>query len=98
MTPSVKEAVLNAIADHYESVELILHTIQLLDGLPASTKQVADALGELVVEGLAQTYELSSTPPHSKFVDFDAGRIEELWFYVTPRGRRLVQTGSHRSL
>jgi hypothetical protein len=86
------EVVLNAIADDYENVESILRSIQALSDVRAEAGHVGEALRELVTDGLAQSYELSAFPPHAKLVDFDASRIDKLWFYVTPEGKRFVQS------
>jgi len=50
---------------------------------------VSEALADLIVSGLVQAYRLS--PPHAAKVDFDPNGIDELWFYVTSEGKKLVQ-------
>ncbi|MGA7461116.1 MAG: hypothetical protein WBW69_12880 [Candidatus Korobacteraceae bacterium] len=91
MQSTTKDSVLNAIADDYESVATILETVRKFDEPEATAHDISQALEELVREGLAQTYELSPSPPHSKLVDFDVNRADELWFYVTSEGKNLVR-------
>ena len=91
MRSQIKDSVLNAIADDYESIEAIVETVQKFDSPEITADQISDALGELVKDGLAQAYELSPWPPHEKSVDFDVGRVRELWFYITPKGKDLVR-------
>jgi hypothetical protein len=86
------EVVLTAISDDYENVDAILRLIQVLSDSRADVSQVGEALRELVIDGLAATYELSAFSPHAKLIGFDASRIDELWFYVTPEGKRFVQS------
>jgi hypothetical protein len=88
----IKDSVLNAIADDDENIETILETLQKFDSTATTADQVSDVLNELVKDGLARAYELSPWPPHEKLVDFDMGRIRELWFYVTPKGKDLVRS------
>src|SRR3954468_16431975 len=86
------EVVLTAISDDYENVQTILRYLQLLLDVRADASQVGEALRELVIDGLAQTYEFQHSSPHAKLIDFDASRIDEVWFYVTPEGKRVVQS------
>ncbi|MGB8769788.1 MAG: hypothetical protein WCC92_09245 [Candidatus Korobacteraceae bacterium] len=45
----------------------------------------------MINDGLAQAYLLSPKQLHAQKVDFDPGRIDELWLYVTPEGKKLVE-------
>jgi hypothetical protein len=90
MESQIRDSVLHAIAYDYESVELVLEHVRRFDDPAVTTQQVSVALGELIKAGSAQAYELSPKPPHARTVDFDPGRMEELWFYVTPKGKDLV--------
>ncbi len=60
-------------------------------GLFLSRQEMHEALAELTRSGLAQAYLLSPHPPHAQKVDFDSSRIHDLWFYVTPEGKRFVE-------
>jgi hypothetical protein len=51
---------------------------------------VAAALVHAIREGKAKAYLLSPQPPHSLAVEFSLDRIDELWFYVIPKGKQFV--------
>jgi aryl-alcohol dehydrogenase-like predicted oxidoreductase len=81
-----RNSVLSAISDDYESLELILDSVHRHDDPTPTAEQVSLALAELVKDGLAQAYELSPEHPHATAVNVDPDRIEEQWFYATPKG------------
>ncbi len=91
MASQMRDPVLNAIADDYESIETILEAVRKFDDPMATADQVTDALSDLIKDGLAQAYDLSPWPPHVKMVDFELSRALELWFYVTSKGKDLVR-------
>jgi hypothetical protein len=93
---AVLELVLDAIADDYESVEIILQTINEWDrdrdpeswaarrAVPISRPEVVSALQELTREGFAQAYLFSGDETHA--VDFREGEVADLWFLATQKG------------
>jgi hypothetical protein len=100
---AILELVLDAIADDYETLEIILRTInqcyrdepdlkdwRALRALPVSRPEVISALRELTQEGFAQacTYDAETKQYHA--VNFRADRAGLLWFYVTDKGMRAV--------
>ncbi len=91
MRLQIKDSVLNAIADDYENIETILETVQKFDSPAATVHQVSETLHDLIQDGLAQAYDLSPGVPHATKADFSSNRIDELWFYVTPEGKKFVQ-------
>lgn len=93
MDAETRHALLSEISDDYESVETIDGSLRFhgLDSL-VTHEEIAEALKQLIEEGLAQAYQLSPHPPHTQQVDFDAKLVEQLWFYVTPKGKEIVKT------
>ena len=82
---------MTAISDDNEDIETVRRYVQKFHETTISSGQASRALGELVQDGLAQAYLLSPQPPHATKVGFDPNRIDELWFYVTPEGKKFVQ-------
>ena len=91
----MKDMILATISDDYESLEDI--TRQLRRYSQASMTRVSDVLvvdvlAELVEENLAPTYILSPNPPHARPVPFSRDSLVDLWFYITPLGKTVVQS------
>ncbi len=98
---AVLELVLCAISDDYESVEIILQSINgweagceadawpARNAIPLARQEVIRALRELTHEGYAQAFVL--TPQETRIVDFREGEIEALWFYATRKGISAVR-------
>ena len=89
----LKGFVLEAVANDYESFASILEMVSqwLAKGeLQASRVAIAAALNRAINEGYVQAYLLSPHEPHSKVVESSPDRLDDLWFYITPSGKRLV--------
>jgi hypothetical protein len=89
----LKEYVLRSVADDYEEFERILAEVTgwaAARGITVDPQGVLRALDELISEGYAQAYLLASTPPYSTPVEHSAERVDDRWFYVTPRGKQLA--------
>jgi hypothetical protein len=87
------ENVLNEEADDYESFEYLLEHSQNWAnerGESVTRDEVAAALVRAIREGDAKAYLLSPHPPHSQVAEFSLDRIDDLWFYVTPKGKQFV--------
>jgi len=87
------EVVLSNMADDYESFEYLLEHVQQWaseKGVSVTRDVVAEALGRSIRNGDAEAYILSPVPPHSQVVEFTIDRIDDLWFYVTPKGKQIV--------
>jgi hypothetical protein len=86
----VRKYVMASMADDYESLELILGSVSTLargDGFPAFDKQeVQTEISELIRDGYAKAYILSSRPPHAVVADYLDSRADEFWFMLTPLG------------
>jgi hypothetical protein len=100
---AVLELVLDAIADDYENLEIILRTInhyyrdvpelkdwRALQAVPVSRREVITALGELTQEGFAQACTFDAETKQYHAVNFCSDRAGMLWFYVTDKGMRAV--------
>lgn len=98
---AILELVLDAIADDYENLKIILETInrcfpddpnlkgwKALEVVPVSRQEVINALRELTEEGfaLASVYDAGTKQFHS--VSFHQHEAGMLWFYVTEKGLR----------
>lgn len=90
--------VLNAIADDYENLEIIHKSINEWDedlspeswpprsANPVSRHEIIEALEELSQEGYVQSYCFNACGPNAVAVEFSKDGINDLWFYVTPKG------------
>jgi hypothetical protein len=95
------ELVLDAMSDDYVTVEIILKTINEWDGgsrpeswaarsaVPVSRPEVIRALRELTREGFAQVCIFDGA--EACVVEFQPGRVRDLWFYPTQRGMEAVR-------
>ena len=85
---------MSAMADDYESLKTILESVNWMareNDLPHfAMRDVQPKVAELVREGYANAYILSSTPPHSTIVDYSVNRADELWFMLTAAGIRAM--------
>ena len=87
------EFVLEAVANDYEGLECIVEqTTEWAKekGLAVTRTEITRALRQRIHEKYIQPYLLSSQPPYSQKVEFNPELIGELWFYVTPKGKKLV--------
>lgn len=91
----VRILVLNEISDDYENVDqVILRRVAQLGtkgGLTIERSDIVEALSELVKEGLAKAYLLSTTAPHVTEIEgmpaLDTIESDfETYFYITPTG------------
>jgi hypothetical protein len=92
---NIEKYVLSAIADDYEEFEKILSDVKVQaveSGLVVSSELVREALQGLITKGLARAYRLASRPPHAETVPYSADALGELWFYVTPEGKKFVES------
>ena len=91
---SLDEFIIEAVANDYENFECIVEQVTkwtARTGLHANRQELIDALERAIREGYALAYLLSPREPHSQAVDFSRERLDELWFYVTPKGREFVE-------
>jgi hypothetical protein len=97
---AILELVLDAMSDDHVTVDIILKTINEWDdgsrpeswkarsAAPVSRPEVVRALRELTREGYAQAWVFEGTQGYA--VDFDPGKVRDLWFYPTKRGMDAV--------
>lgn len=87
--------VLSAIADDYEDFRIIAHETSAWArevGLVVNHEKILGALAELIDEGLAKAYVLSSREPYVVPTNFSRERARILWYWITPDGKRLLET------
>ena len=87
------EFVLEAASNDFESFQCILDQVMRWSdekGLRPSRQEVLEALQRVIRAGYALSYMLSPQEPHSQTVEFSPDRLDDFWFYVTPKGRDLV--------
>jgi hypothetical protein len=97
------ELVLNAIADDYENLEIILRTInqwyrdepdfrgwKALEAVPVSRREVITALRELTQEGFAKASVYDAETKQFQTAIFREDRASVFWFYVTDKGMQAV--------
>src|SRR5690348_2798672 len=90
----VKECVVRAVSDDYEEFERILADVSGWvgeRGVVVDRAGVLNALEDAIAEGYACAYVLSGTPPYSTPVEYSVTRLDDLWFYVTPHGKKFAQ-------
>ena len=93
MHPRVKDYLLNSMADDYENFEMLFsETLRQAkqQGQVLNRAETLEAIEQLISQGLAQAYILSPTPPFATPVEFRRSDVEQLWFYITPTGKRFV--------
>ena len=90
-------AILRTIADDYEQLDYILQEVTKQHGLKLTRDEIKDHLEYLVSTRHVQTFELSEKRPHAQPVPFAADAIDELWFYPTPAGKKLVEEREQES-
>ena len=95
MDKRFQNEVLASIADDYEPLEQVLeHLRRFTPEMDASIHNISQALENLLKHGLARAYVLSPHPPHVTEVPFDGSKLDELYFYVTPQGKQVVEQDS----
>ena len=82
------------IADDYEEFEWLLKCVNrwgAAHGIAVDRQTVLEKLGELVSESCATAYVYSETRQEFDPVEYSPERLDELWFYVTPKGKQLAR-------
>lgn len=90
----IKECVIRAVSDDYEEFERVLADVTgwaVERGVDVDRQRVLRALEDAIAEGYARAYVLSGTPPYSTAVEYSAALLDDLWFYVTPKGKHLAR-------
>ncbi len=88
---SLREYALRVIADDYESFEYILENVIELaaeHGGVADREGTLKALETLIRDGFAQAYLLGR---EAEPVSYDRDQLDDLWFYLTPKGIDLIR-------
>ena len=89
------DCVVTAASDDYESFEIIFdqtRRLASLKGIDVTEDEVANAIERAIADELAEAYMLSSHEPHSVKTQYSRDHLHELWFYVTPRGKKTAKS------
>ena len=84
-------AILRTINDDYEHFNYIVKEVNSFHNIGSTPDEIRDVLADLIAKHYAQAFNLSEKPPHGQPVPFCGDRIDELWFHVTPSGKKLVE-------
>ena len=93
-TAFIKDCIVSILSDDYESFEIIMKGIKPLTdarGMAANEAQVAAVLATVIVDGFVDAYVLSARQPYAVKVAYDPSRLDELWYYVTERGKAVAK-------
>jgi hypothetical protein len=96
---TLRQWVLESVANDYESFELIEEELKKWAKeavLEVSADEITVHLANLIRDGLVRAYVLSPQPPHSVVAEFSSDRRDELWYWVTPEGLKLVREQENR--
>jgi len=81
------------MADDYENLELIIRDVtnwgKNKEIFPTRT-EIVNAIESVIARGYAKSFLLSSHPPHSTPVEFDPNRVADLYYYLTPAGKKKI--------
>jgi hypothetical protein len=96
----LREYTLRAISDDYENFDKVVNDVlqwAAKGDIAADRSTIAAALEQLIRLGYAQAYFLSAGPPAKiEVASYSTDGLNELWFYVTPKGKRLAEElGTH---
>ena len=87
------EFIVESASNDFESFQCILDQVMTWSeqkGIRPSRQEVLEALQRVIRDGYALPYRLSPQEPHFQIEEFSSDRLDDLWFYVTPKGRELV--------
>ena len=91
-----EELVLRAVSDDYECLQQIIADVEDWSDaqeIVCDRGVVVGALEGLIRDGHVKAYLLSSSPPgKAEAVNYTADRLDDLWFYVSPNGKKLANT------
>jgi hypothetical protein len=90
----IKESVMMEIANDYEEFEWLLNCVNRWGaehGIAVDRRTVLEKLGELISEGYATAYVYCERGQEFRPAEYSPERVDELWFYLTPKGRQLVK-------
>jgi hypothetical protein len=91
----IKNLIMGDVADDYEEFEHVLKnvTASAADrGISVDRQVVFDKLKELVKEGRVRAYVyLTKQQSFAETAECSADRIDDLWFYITPKGLEVFE-------
>src|ERR1700722_17851640 len=90
----IRDLLLNSMAEDYENLQIIIRDVtnwgERRHVRPTRT-EVVSAIEKVIADGYAQSFLLSPRPPHSTAVAFDLKRVDDLYFYLTPVGKKILK-------
>jgi hypothetical protein len=90
------ELVLRAVSDDYECLQQIIADVgnwSAERGIICDREIVVRALKGLIADDHVRAYLLSSSPPRkTEAANYALNHIDDLWFYVTPNGKKLADS------
>jgi hypothetical protein len=90
----MRDLVMTCMADDYENLEIIMRDVTNWgEGRHVfpTRAEVVSAIEKVIADGYAQSFLLSPRPLHSTAVAFDLERVDDLYFYLTPVGKKIVK-------
>jgi hypothetical protein len=94
MMNAIMYHVLSSISNDFEDFETVVSDVSRSTtekGQNVTREKIIRALEEAIHEGSAGAYILSAVPSRITPTVFSIGKIDKLWFRVTPKGKKLVE-------
>jgi len=88
-----------SMADDYENLQIIVNEVTTKAGSrqkALSRHEIIKAIQGLISDGYAQPYVLSPHPPHATPAAFDPERVDDLYYYLTPAGKKILTEHTKR--
>ncbi|MCI0639137.1 MAG: hypothetical protein L0Y70_08680, partial [Gemmataceae bacterium] len=90
----IREYVIRAMADSDEDFATIVTEVTQWaskKGMAVDRQTILKKLGEVIKEGYGQALAVSPERPNiAEPTEFSPERVDDLWFYVTPKGKKLL--------
>jgi hypothetical protein len=89
--------VMDSIANDYENFEMVVSEtgkFAEMQGMQVDQSAIIKVLRQLIDDGDAQVYVFSGTSHLPTPADYAVDRLEDLWFYLTPKGNAALSSGN----
>jgi protoporphyrinogen oxidase len=93
-TDELSRLVLQAVADDFEEIEMIVHDVtKWLGGVDGSTyrRQIEHALMKCIADKNVKAYETSDELQQFVATQADLQKISDHWFYITEQGKKQLR-------
>jgi hypothetical protein len=90
---TLRELVVCAAANDYEDFETVVYTLTRWaaeQGTATNRQTIYATLCEVINDGYVRAYVYAEESARFKTVDCSLENLDELWFYVTDKGKKLV--------